>query len=150
MSDHDPFLTLSQATRLYARHALPAIDDLLDALSHAASLPALSEQKRRILAEAERGIRTVCRPAVHEIEPGQPCWRCPPGAEDLAAMNLPHTGNGHQTYTYLLRAGYTDCAQIAITPDAVLERASGISRWRLAEIRRAVPYEGGNSGDTNG
>lgn len=141
---HDPFLTLSQATLLYTRYALPNIDDLLDALGHAASLSNLPEKKRQILAETECGIRMVCRPPSRDVEPGQPCWRCPPGAEDLVAMNLPHTGNGHQTYSYLLRAGYTDCAQIAITPDAALERAFGISKWRLEEIRRAVPYEGGN------
>lgn len=152
MAEHDPFLTLSQATLLYTRHALPAIDDLLDALGHAASLPALPEQKRRVLADAERGIRAVCRPAVQEIAPGESCWRCPTGADDLAAMNLPHTGNGHQTYAYLLRAGYTDCAAIAVTPDAVLKRAFGISKARLGEIRRAVPYagdEGVNSGAPN-
>jgi hypothetical protein len=55
-------------------------------------------------------------------------------------MNLPHTGDGHQTYTYLLRAGFTDCAMIAVTPDSVLRAVPRISGRRLAAIRQAVPY----------
>jgi hypothetical protein len=138
------YLTLSQAMRLHTRFALPAIDNLLDALRHAASGQPVPEAKRRILAQAEKGIRAVCRPIMPEVKAGETCWRCPPGAGDLAAMDLPHTGDGHQTYTYLLRAGFTDCAMIAATPDHRLLRIPRISERRLAAIRRVVPYGGGD------
>jgi hypothetical protein len=139
------YLTLSQGMRLHTRCALPAIDDLLDALRHAASGQTIPDTKRRILAQSEKGIRAVCRPILPEVKAGETCWRCPPGAGDLAAMDLPHTGDGHQTYTYLLRAGYTDCAMLAATPDDVLRAIPRISKRRLAAIRRTVPY--GGSGD---
>jgi len=144
--DDEPaaFLTLSQAMRLHSRYALPAIDDLLDALAHAASGQPVPDAKRAILKRTEEGIRSVCRPVVPKVEPGGTCCHCPPGSDDLAAMGLPHTGDGHQTYTYLLRAGFTDCAMIAATPDSVLLGIERISERRVAAIRRGVPYGGGD------
>jgi hypothetical protein len=136
------FLTMSQAMRLHTRYALPAIDDLLDALKHAACGQPVPEAKRKVLERAEKGIRAVCRPVVPKVEPGGTCVHCPPGTGDLAALSLPHTGDGHQTYTYLLRAGYTDCAMLAATPDHRLLAIPRISQRRLAAIRRAAPYGG--------
>lgn len=138
------FLTLSQGMRLASRYALPAIDPLIEALEHAAVLDQIPDRHRQVLSNAATGLRRTCRPVAPTVRPNKPCWRCPPGVGDLIDLKLPHTGNGHQIYTYLLRAGYTDCAELSATPDTVLRAIKGISVERLEEIRREAPYAGGD------
>lgn len=137
------FLTLSQGMRLSTRYQLPAIDPLIEALEHAAGAGRLGEYERTVLASAARGLRRTCRPVPEPIRTQAACWRCPPRVGDLIDLQLPHDQHGHQIYTYLLAAGYTDCAQIAAATDADLARIKGISNDRLELIRLRAPHAGG-------
>ncbi len=142
--EHDAYLTLSQATRLHTRHALPPIDDLLDALGHAATLAALPESKRAVLAQAAKGIRAVCRPDPVVVVADQACQWCPAGIGALVELALGHDKAAHHTYAALLKAGFDDPALVAATPTTQLAAVPRVGPHGLKMIRRALAQCGGD------